>query len=285
MTIAEERYTAPGPPPELLFKRRVSVRAGLRELREAWPLISTLTERDFRVRYKQAVLGVTWAVLSPVALMLVFSIFFQRVAKIDTHGIPYPLFSYVGLLPWGFFSSSLTNASTSILDNKSLLNKLYCPREAFPLSDVCGAGVNTLISTAVLVVMFAFYHTAPKPTTVWVPLIVLVQVMFTVGVALIASAVVVYARDTLHAIPILLQLGLFATPVAYGMSVIPLGFRLAYSFLNPLAPLIEDYRRTVLYGESPQWAYFAAATTTTLIVFGFGYWLFKRLETRFADVA
>lgn len=285
MTIAEDRLAREGPPPELLYKRRISLRSGLRELRDGWPLIMSLTEREFRVRYKQAVLGVAWAVLSPIALMLVFSVFFQRVAKIDTHGIPYPLFSYVGLLPWGFFSSSFSNASTSILTNKSLLNKLYCPREVFPLSDVGVAAVNTLISTGVLALMFAFYQTAPKATTVWVPLIVLVQLMFTVGVSLIAAAVVVYARDMLHAIPIILQLGLFATPVAYGMSEIPVQFRLMYSFLNPLAPLIEDYRRAVLYGQGPQWAYFAAGTATTVVVLSFGYWLFKRLETRFADVA
>jgi ABC-2 type transport system permease protein/lipopolysaccharide transport system permease protein len=274
----------------LTFKRRLSVRAGVRELRDAWPLVLTLTEREFRVRYKQAILGVAWAVLSPVALMLVFSLFFQRVAKIDTHGIPYPLFAYMGLLPWGFFSSSLSNASTSILTNKSLLNKLYCPREVFPLSEVGVAAVNTLISTSVLVVMFVGYMLAghqvsPRATTSWVPLIVAVQLMFTVGVALITSSVVVYARDMMHALPIILQLGLFATPVAYDMSVIPEGFRMTYSFLNPLAPLIEDYRRTVLFGQSPQWAYFLAATTTSVVVLCFGYWLFKRLETRFADVA
>lgn len=285
MTIAEDRFVPEAPPPELLFKRRVSVRSELKELRDAWPLIATLTEREFRVRYKQATLGVAWAVLSPVALMIVFSLFFQRVAKIDTHGIPYPLFAYVGLLPWGFFSSSLSNASTSILSNKSLLNKLYCPREVFPLSQIGVAAVNTLISVSVLAVLFAIYGRAPKATTAWVPLILAVQITFTLGVALIASSIVVYARDMLHALPIILQLGLFATPVAYGMSVIPQGFRMIYSFLNPLAPLIEDYRRAVLFGQSPQWAYFFAATTTSVVVVCFGYWVFKRLETRFADVA
>src|SRR5438128_653430 len=106
MTMLDVGSVPESPPPDLLYRRRVSIRSALTELRAAWPLIATLTERDFRVRYKQAVLGISWAVLSPIALMIVFSLFFQRVAKIDTHGIPYPLFSYVGLLPWGFYSAS-----------------------------------------------------------------------------------------------------------------------------------------------------------------------------------
>ena len=135
---------AVGPPAELRFRRHFNLVASMRELWHARDLIRSLAERDLRARYKQAILGIAWAVITPIALMVVFTVIFHRVAKVDTNGVPYPLFSYLGLLPWGFFSSSVQQGGLSLLTNNSLLNKVLCPREVFPLSQVVEAGVDML---------------------------------------------------------------------------------------------------------------------------------------------
>jgi ABC-2 type transport system permease protein/lipopolysaccharide transport system permease protein len=275
--------TAPGD--ELRFRRRLNPRESMRELWHARELLWTLTERDLRVRYKQAFLGAAWALLTPVMMMIVFTFVFQRVAKVDTGGVPYPLFAYLGLLPWGFFSSSVSSGGTSILSNGSLMNKVYCPREVFPLYNIVVAGVDMAVSGLVLLLLFIIFRFTPNPASVWVPLLFLVQLAFTTGVALIFSALLVYLRDLRQVIPMLLQLGLFATPIAYSMSFIPARLRLPYSIVNPLAPVIDGYRRAVLYGRAPNWHLVVPAAISATVVLGIGYVVFKRLETRFADVA
>jgi ABC-2 type transport system permease protein/lipopolysaccharide transport system permease protein len=274
------------PPPELAFKRKVRLRTDLRELWGSRGMIRTLTERDLRVRYKQAVLGFLWAVLSPFVLMVVFTLFFQRIAQVDTGGVPYPLFAYLGLVPWGFFSSSVSSGGTSILSNISLLNKVYCPREVFPLASIGVAAADTAIASLVLVVVFAMFTVAPPLTAfLWLPLLLSVLVAFTVGVALIVSATIVYFRDLRQAIPLLLQLGLFATPIAYGMEYIPEQLQVIYSIVNPVAPVIDGLRRTFLYHQSVDLHLLGPAAISSMLILAGGYLLFKRLETRFADVA
>jgi len=261
----------------------------LRSVPELWrsrELIRTLAEREIRARYKQAFLGASWAVITPVVLMVVFTVFLKRVAKIDTMGVPYPLFSYLGLLPWTFFSTSVNSGGQSLVSNSSLLNKVYCPREVFPVATVFVAGFDALISTGILGLLFAIYTFPPKITSLWVPVLFIIQIGFTVGVTLAISAVVVYLRDLRQALSILLQLGLFATPVAYGIDdIVPVGFQQIYSAINPLAAVIDGYRRTVVLGLAPRWELVWPAAITTVIVLIVGYSLFKRLETGFADVA
>lgn len=273
------------PPPELRFKRRVRFGPALAELWAARELVMTLAERDLRARYKQAVLGFAWAILTPVTLMVVFSLFFQRVAKIDTRGVPYPLFSYVGLIPWTFFSSAVSQGGLSLVANKALLNKVYCPREVFPLAGVAIAAVDMVSASAALAVLFAVYTFLPHGEAVWFPLLFLVQIAVTAGVVLFISGLLVYLRDLRHALPIMLQLGLFATPVAYGIQEIPESARLAYAALNPLAPVIDGYRRTLLYGQAPDWELLGVAMASATVLLTSGYWLFKRLEVNIADVA
>lgn len=272
-------------PPEIRFKRRVQLIGSLRELWQARELVRTLAERELRARYKQAALGLGWSVLSPVILMIVFTVFFKRVARIDTGPVPYALFSYVGLLPWMFFTTSFTTGGQSLVNNNPLLNKVYCPREVFPISSVAVAGVDSVISTGVLAVLFAIYGYAPRLTSIWVPVLLAVQVAFTLGVTMMVSGVLVYVRDLRQLMPMIVQLGLFATPVAYGIDVIPVQYQVLYSALNPLVPVIDGYRRTVLYGQHPQWRLFVPGALTAALVFLGGYLLLKRLETRFADVA
>jgi ABC-type polysaccharide/polyol phosphate export permease len=276
---------ATGPSSDILFRPRLRVFAAIREVWRARELVRTLAERDFRVRYKQTFLGLAWAVLTPFALMVVFTLFFQRVAKVDTGGAPYPLFAYLGLLPWTFFSTSVTHGGQTLVTNNQLLNKVYCPREVFPLASVMVAGIDSSIAAGVLGALFIFTGFVPKITSVWVPLLLLVQVAFTFGVTLVISAVLVFFRDLRHALPIALQLGLFATPVAYGMEVIPPSLQVLYSALNPLAPVIDGYRRTILLGMAPNWELLVPGTLTSLGVLVIGYILFKRMEPEFADYA
>lgn len=273
------------PPADLRYRHRLHP---LRSVAEVWrrrELVATLAERDLRARYKQAFLGVGWAIVSPLVLMVVFTLFFKRVAHVETGGIPYPVFSYLGLLPWTFFSTALSTGGTSLLTNTNLLNKVYCPREVFPLAAIVVAAVDMAVATAVLLVLFAVTGYAPRAEAYWVPLLLALQLMWTTGVVLVYSALIVYLRDLRQALSIILQLGLFATPVAYDFSALPKGSRAIYSFINPLAPLIDDYRRTVLRGLAPDWHLLGiGAASCVLFLFG-GFLLFKRFETGIADVA
>ncbi len=273
------------PPREHLFKRRLRLGPSLRELWRSRELVRTLAEREIRVRYKQAILGFSWAVITPVVLMIVFTVFLRRVADVDTGGAPYALFSYLGLLPWTFFSSSVNQGGQTLVTSSNLLNKVYCPREVFPLSSVIVAGVDTTISTVILGALFAIYTFAPKATAVWVPLLLVVQLCFTIGVTLLISGALVYLRDLRQALPIFLQLGLFATPVAWGIDVVPARWQTIYVILNPLAPVIDGYRRCLLFGQAPQLDLLLPAAASALLVMVGGYLLFKRLETGFADAA
>jgi ABC-type polysaccharide/polyol phosphate export permease len=273
------------PPSEILFRPKLRVLAAVREVWRGRELVRTLAERDFRVRYKQAVLGVAWAVLTPLALMVVFTVFFQRVAKVDTGGAPYALFAYLGLLPWTFFSTSAAQGGQSLVLNNQLLNKVYCPREVFPMASTVVAAIDTSIAVLVLGLLFVVTGFVPKATSVWVPVLLFVQVAFTFGVTLIISAVLVFFRDLRHALPVILQLGLFATPVAYGMDVVPESMQVVYSALNPLAPVIDGYRRTILWGLAPDWHLLGPGAVVAVALLVAGYAMFKRMEPGFADYA
>ena len=283
MLRSEELPVAP--PDELRFKRRLQPIESMKELWHARELLFTLAERDLRTRYKQTYLGAAWALITPVAFMLVFTVIFHRVAKVDTGGVPYPLFSYLGLLSWGYFSSSVSNGGSSLLSNNSLLNKVYCPREVFPLYTMVVAAVDMLVASTVLLILFGVNAYAPRDTSFWIVPLFAIQIAFTAGLTLLVSSSLVYLRDLRQVVPLILQLGLFATPVAYGMDFVPARFRLLYSVLNPLAPVIDGYRRAVLQGRGPQWHLVLPAACSAAVVLMVGYAVFKRLETHFADVA
>lgn len=273
------------PPRHLRFRRRLRLSTALAELWRARELVRTLAERELRARYKQTVLGFAWAVLIPVLYMVVFTLFFRRVADVQTGDVPYVLFTYVALLPWTFFSNSAALGGMSLLTNLALLNKVYCPREVFPLASVVVAGIDMAVATLVLGVLFGATTFAPKGTTLWVPVLFAVQVAFTLGVVFLVSSIVVYLRDLRHLINIALQIGLFATPVAYSLSSIPESFRHLYCLANPLAPVIDGYRRTILYGQPPEWGLLGLGAITSCVLLVGGYITFKRLETGIADVA
>jgi ABC-type polysaccharide/polyol phosphate export permease len=283
-TIYFDREPPEVPPSELRYRRRYRIweLAGA-----AWgsrALIRTLAEREIRVRYKQAVLGFAWAVVTPLILMLAFTIFFRKAARIDTAPVPYPLFCFIGLIPWTFFSTSVSQGGLSLVTNVPLLNKVACPREVFPMASVVVAGIDSLISVTILALLLVRFGFAPRPTSVWVPVVLLVQVAFTLGVTLVASAVVVYLRDLRHALPLILQLGLFVTPVAFPLDIVPPSVRPLYVAVDPLAAVIDSYRRAVLLGRPPSAMLAVGGGAAAVVLFG-GYALFKRLDTRIADVA
>jgi ABC-2 type transport system permease protein/lipopolysaccharide transport system permease protein len=274
------------PPAELLFHPHCRLRAAVRELWHTRRLVRVLAEREYRVRYQQTVLGFAWALLTPVLLTVVFTLFLHHVAGVGSGAAPYPLFAYLGLVPWVFFSTSLAQGGPSLITHGALLNTVYCPREVFPLSAVLVAGVDAALSLCVLAALFVAYGYAPHlDTAYWAPVLLAVQVAFTLGLTLLLSAVMVYVRDVKHGLPVLLQVALFATPVAYALDAVPPALRLPYVLVNPLAAVIDGYRSTLLYGEAPDLLLLAAATSSALAVLVMGYTTFKRLEVGMADVA
>ena len=275
------------PRQEIWFRRHVGVRQEFRELWAFRALIRALAERDLRTRYKQSVLGIAWVALAPVVLMLVFTLVFTRLGQPATQGIPYPLFAFIGLIPWFFFAGSLLTGGTSLITNSALLNKLYCPREVFPLGSITAAGVDAALATVVFAVLLAIEGRAPALQALYAPILLLILVAFTVGVTLGLSATVVYIQDVRVALPLVIQFGLFATPVAYAASVVATSRtgEAVYSALNPLAAVIDGLRRTVLLGEAPNWISVVAGGSSALIVLVAGFFLFKRLETGLADLA
>lgn len=273
------------PPDELRFRRRAPVLSAPLEIFRARLLIRALAEREIRAQYKQAVLGIAWAVITPVMLMIVLTVFFQRVGSINTNGVPYALFAYIGLVPWNFFSGSVTTGGLSLVNQMNLVNKLNCPREVFPLSSIVVVAFNSAIAGVVLVVLFAVNAFAPKATTPLAIIPFVVHILFTVAVTLLVSCTTVYLRDLRHALPILLQLGFFATPIAYGLDAIAEPYRPLYCLLNPMAPVIDSYRQTVLYGNPPNWGLLGCGAVSATILLVGGLKLFRRLEMGFADVA
>jgi ABC-2 type transport system permease protein/lipopolysaccharide transport system permease protein len=217
--------------------------------------------------------------------MLVFMLFVNRVVNIDTHGAPYSLFVYLGLLPWTFFSSSVSRGGQILVFESSVLNKVRCPREVFPTSAITVAGYDFALSVFVLGVLFLITGYEPRTTAIWAPLFLVIQVAFCAGLALALSVIVVFVRDIAQAIPLLLQLGLFATPVAYDISAIPHEWQPVYAALNPLVGVIEGYRATILYGLQPPWRLVIPSAISAFVYLVGGYLIFKKLEAGIADVA
>lgn len=285
VTSTDSPAVVDAPAAELRFKRPIRPGHFLRDLWRSRELVRVLAEREFQSRYKQTVLGVVWALLTPVLLVIVFTVFVNRVADVDTGDAPYILFAYIGLIPWSFFSFSLSRGGQSLVMDAGVINKVRCPREVFPLAGMASAGIDMVISVFVLGGLFVATGFELKTTVVWVPLIFLLQLTFVAGVVLVFAVLGVYFRDLYQAMPLILQLGILATPVAYGIEAIPKAWWSVYAALNPLAAVIESYRQTMLYGYAPPWVLVVPATVSSIIWLAGGYLLFKKLEVGIADVA
>jgi ABC-2 type transport system permease protein/lipopolysaccharide transport system permease protein len=285
----EEAVSIPGPvpdapPPEWRFRRAFRFKSSLSSLWRSRGIIWSLTIRDLRSTYSQEVLGIAWALVAPVTLMVLFTFLSNRVTGIKTGGVWYPLFAYVALLPWTFFSSSVSSGGTSLVGN-ALLNKVYAPREVFPISDILGSVVNVFFASIALAALFLLDGTWPSATSYWVVPLALILFVFTTGVTLFIAGLTVYLRDMRHALPLILQGGLILSPIIYGMDKIDPALRNLYVALNPLAGVIDGMRRCILYDKPPVASYTLIAAAMACLWLAGSFMLFKRLETGFADVS
>jgi lipopolysaccharide transport system permease protein len=260
----------------------VSLRLG--ELWKYRELLYFLVWRDIKVRYKQTALGAAWAVLQPLLTMIVLTVFFGRLAKIPSNGVPYPLFAYTALLPWQLFAFALTESANSLVGNQSLITKVYFPRLIVPLASVLAGLVDFGISFVVLLILMSYYRIVPTATIVVLPLFIILAVATALSVGLWLSALNVQFRDVRYTIPFLTQFWLFATPVAYPSSLVPERWRVWYG-LNPMTGVVEGFRWALLgKARSPGTSLWVSVLVVVLLLVG-GLAYFRRMESTFADIA
>jgi lipopolysaccharide transport system permease protein len=257
------------------------------DFKELWAyreLIGFMVWRDVSVRYKQSILGILWALLTPLITMVIFTIIFGEIAKLPTDGIPYPIFSYTGLLPWLFFSQSLQKATLSMVAERNLLTKIYFPRLIVPMAATLAPLVDLLIASSILFAMMFYYQFTPTLHSLYLlPLCVLWAWVTAVGVGSWLSALNVYFRDVGQLIPFFVQVWLYASPVVYPASLVPSDFQWLYA-LNPMTGVIEGFRWTLLsHGDPPGFIVLVSATVS-VVFFATGVLFFKRMERSFADV-
>lgn len=255
----------------------------LREIIRYRDLLWIWTRRELKIRYKQSFLGAAWAILQPLSMALIFTVVFSVLVKLPTDDIPYPLFSYTALLPWTFFTTAITLGAPSLVNNMNLVTKIYFPREILPLSVVGASLVDFAVASIVFVGMLLLYYWPLRITVLLVPLILLVQILLTLGIVFFAAAINVFYRDVRFVIPLALQLWLYATPIVYPLSSVPEWVR-PYYMLNPMAVLIDSYRRLLLLGQMPDWPHLAEGSAIALAIFLGGYLYFKHAERDFADL-
>jgi lipopolysaccharide transport system permease protein len=256
---------------------------GLAELWEYRELLYFLTWRDVKLRYKQTVLGAAWAIIQPLFSMVVFSIFFGRLAKIPSEGVPYPIFSYAALVPWTFFANGLSQAANSLVGNADLLKKVYFPRLVIPISSVMAGVLDFVIAFAVLLGMMLYYGIIPGVEVVWVPGFLALALVTSLGAGLWLSALNVEFRDVRYVVTFLIQVWLFATPVVYPSSLLPEPWRTVYG-LNPMVGVIEGFRWALLGAGNPPGMMLALSSLVAITVFVSGALYFTWMERRFADV-
>jgi len=246
-------------------------------------LIGFLAWRDIQVRYKQTALGIAWAVIQPAFTMIIFSIFFGRLAGIPSDGLPYPIFAYCALLPWQLFSQAVTESSNSLVANQNLITKVYFPRLVIPLSTIATGMVDFVIAFGMLIGMMGYYRIVPSQAVLMLPVFVLLAVAAALAVGLWLSALNVQYRDVRYTIPFLTQVWLFATPIAYPSSLVPEEWRLLYG-INPMVGIVEGFRWALLgVGKAPG-ALLFVSTAVTMLLLGSGLSYFRRMERTFADL-
>jgi lipopolysaccharide transport system permease protein len=258
---------------------------GLR-LRELWAhheLVYFLIWRDVKVRYKQTALGAAWAVIQPLFTMIVFTLFFGRLARIPSDGLPYPIFTYAALVPWMFFANGLAQSADSLAGSANLLRKVYFPRLAIPVATVLSGVVDFAIAFSVLLLMMLAYGVWPTANVLWLPALLLLALCTSLGVGLWLSALNVQYRDVRYVVPFLVQFWMLATPIAYPSSMIPEPWRTIYG-LNPMSGVIEGFRWALLGTGHPPGMMLAVSVAVSLALLVGGAFYFRRLERTFADI-
>ncbi|MDO8675158.1 MAG: ABC transporter permease [Candidatus Omnitrophota bacterium] len=256
------------------------------DFREIWAyreLLYFFTWRDLKIRYKQTVIGVLWAVLQPFLTMVVFSVFFGHFVKVPSEGVPYPIFVYLGLLPWTLFSQSLSRASESVVSHSNLIKKVYFPRLIIPVSASLSAVVDFFISLVILLIMMLFYKIVPAVGIIYLPFLVMLCFLCSIGIGFWLAAINVMYRDVRYAIPFLIQLGMYVTPVIYPVSVVPEKFSWII-YLNPMTGIIEGFRASLLGYKAMPVAGIGISFLVTVIFLLSGLFYFRKVERVFADV-
>jgi lipopolysaccharide transport system permease protein len=269
---------------ELVIEAGRQDRQYLRDLWRYRELFFFLAWRDILIRYRQTVVGVTWAVMRPVLTMVVLTVVFGRLARLPSDGAPYPILVFCGMLPWQFFATSVSECGNSLIMNSSLVSKIYFPRMTIPASSVITSLVDFLISGLLLAVLIAWYRLAPGPGFVLLPLFILVAFAAAFGVGLWISALTVRYRDFRFIVPFLVQFGLYMSPVGFSSSVVPQEWRLLYS-LNPMVGVIDGFRWAIIGDAAqPYWPGLASSLVVIALLFLTGVRYFRKTERTFADV-
>jgi lipopolysaccharide transport system permease protein len=275
--------TAPEIPVIRIEPSRGWVSLRLHELWEFRELLYFLAWRDIKVRYKQTALGVAWAIIQPFFTMVIFSIFFGKLGRIPSDGIPYPLFAYAALVPWTFFAHGLNQSSNSLVTGAQLIKKVYFPRLVVPVAAVLSGVVDFILAFIVLLGMMLYYGLAPTANIVWLPAFLLLALITSLGVGLWLSTLNVQYRDVRHAVPFITQFWLFLTPIAYPSTLLSEPWRTLYG-LNPMAGVVEGFRWALLGTDTQPKAMIFVSCLMALAILIAGAFYFRRMEKTFADV-
>ena len=267
----------------LIKPSKAWVSLNLRSLWEYRELLYFLTWRDIKVRYKQTVLGAAWAILQPFLTMLIFSVFFGRLVKVPSDGIPYPLFAFTALVPWTFFANGLNQSSNSLVASANLLKKVYFPRLAIPVATVLAGVLDFALAFVVLLLLMAFYRVVPTINILWTPLLLALAFVTSLGVGLWMSALNVKYRDVRYVVPFLVQIWLFTTPVAYPSSLLSEPWRTVYG-LNPMVGVVEGFRWALLGANTAPGPMVLASAIAAILILVSGAFYFRHMEKIFADV-
>jgi lipopolysaccharide transport system permease protein len=280
---AQERTHGASRPVTVIEPPRPWVPLDLRELWEQRELVYFLAWRDIKVRYKQTALGASWAILQPVFAMVVFSIFFGQLGRIPSDGLPYPLWSFAGLVPWTFFAQGLSQAANSLVMSQNLLRKVYFPRLAIPIATVLSVALDFAIAFLVLVGLMIFYGVQPAGRAIWVLPLSLLAFVTALGAGIWFAALSVRYRDVRYVVPFLVQFWLFATPIAYPSSLLPPQWRVLYA-INPMSGVVEGFRWALLGTNTAPGLMVAVSAITAMVVLVAGAFYFRRVERTFADL-
>lgn len=281
-----EKVTAQntGTKPSLVIKPRKGWQViNFRELYDYRDLFYFLIVRDIKVRYKQTVLGGLWAIIQPLFMMIVFTLFFGRLAGVSSDGVPYPIFNYSAMVAWTYFSNAITSSSNSLIQESNLISKVYFPRLLAPLAPVVAFLLDFVVSFIILIAMMLYYGIHPTIMTLTLPLLVVLMMLTASGVGMFLAALNAQYRDIRYTITFLVQLWMFASPVVYSVSLIPEKYRLLYA-LNPMAGVIEGFRSALLGTVAFPTQMLLVSTLVSVVMFVVGIFYFKRTERYFADV-
>ena len=260
-----------------------NLRADLTKLAQYRDLLSTLSIHRIKVRYKQSVLGIFWALLQPLSMMLIFTFIFSFIARMPSEGAPYAIFAYTALLPWNYFSSALSNATNSLVSHSQFVTKVYFPREILPLTYVVAALFDFAVAATLLAALMIYYHVRPTANALYAVPIIFILSCFALAMSFLCSATQVRIRDIGVAIPLLLQLWLFATPVIYPLSAVPQRLKPFY-VLNPMVGIIENFREVILRGGAPDFRTLVTSAVISMVLLVVSYLYFKRVEATMADI-